>query len=79
MEGWPWTFDSDLVSLADFDGLTPPAEIDFEKAALWVRMFNLPLACMSKEMGMRIRSYVGKVEEMEVDDEGAGWGEYLRV
>jgi hypothetical protein len=53
----------DLVSLADFDGLTPPTEIDFENAALWVRMFNLLLSCMSKEMGMRIRSYVVKVEE----------------
>jgi hypothetical protein len=24
MEGRPWTFDGDLVSLADFDDLTPP-------------------------------------------------------
>jgi hypothetical protein len=32
MEGWPWTFDGDLVSLADFDGLTPSAELEFEKA-----------------------------------------------
>ena len=74
MEGQPWTFDDDLVFLPDFDGLTPPTEIDFEKVALWVCMFNLPLACMSKEMQMRIGSYIGKVEEVEVDDEGAGWG-----
>lgn len=33
MEGCPWMFDGHLVSLADFDGLTPVSEIDFEKAA----------------------------------------------
>lgn len=79
MEGRPWTFDGDLVSLADFDGLTPPSEIVFEKAAFWVRMYNLPLACMSKEMGTRIGSTVGEVEEVEIDENGAGWGEFLRV
>jgi hypothetical protein len=42
-------------------------------------MFNLPLACMSREMGIRIKSSVGKVEEVEVDEDGMGWGEYLRV
>jgi hypothetical protein len=34
---------------------------------------------MSKEIGIRIGSSIGKVEEVEVDDEGVGWGEYLRV
>ena len=33
MEGRPWTFDGDLVSLAEFDGLTPLVELEFEKAA----------------------------------------------
>jgi hypothetical protein len=79
MEGRPWTFDGDLVSLVEFDGLTPLAELEFEKAAFWVRMFNLPLACMSKDMGMRIGSTMGDVEEVEVDEDGMGWGEYLRV
>ena len=43
-----------------------------------MRMFNLPLACMSKEAGIRIGSTVGKVEGVDVD-EVMGWGEFLRV
>jgi hypothetical protein len=35
-------------------------------------MFNLPLACMSKEMGSRIGSTKGEVEEVEVDEDGVG-------
>jgi hypothetical protein len=36
MEGRPWTFDGHLVSLANFDGLTPVPKIEFEKVAFWV-------------------------------------------
>jgi hypothetical protein len=43
MESRPWTFDGDLVSLAEFNGLTPLAYLEFEKAAFWMHMFNLPL------------------------------------
>ena len=79
MEGCPWTFDRDLVSLVELDGITPMVELEFEKAAFWVCMYNLPLACMSKAIGMRMGASVGEVLEMEVNDEGVGWGEYLRV
>ena len=79
MEDRPWTFDGDQVSLADFDGITPPSQLKFEKVAFWVQMFNdLHLASMSK-MGKRIRASVGMEEEVDVDEDGVGWGEYLRV
>ena len=38
LEGRPWTFDGDLLSLVDFDGLTPIEDLEFSKAAFWVRM-----------------------------------------
>jgi hypothetical protein len=42
-------------------------------------MYNLPLACMGKEIGQKIGSSVGPVEEVDVSEGEAGWGEYLRV
>jgi hypothetical protein len=79
MEGRPWTFDGHLVSMVDYDGVMPLAQVEFDKAAFWVRMFDLPLACMGKEVGFSIGSSVGKVEEVDVADDGVGWGEFLRV
>jgi hypothetical protein len=79
MEGRPWTFDGHLLSLVDYDGVTPLAQLEFDKAAFWVRMSNLPLACMSREVGLNIGSSMGVVEEVDVDDDGVGWGEFLRV
>lgn len=34
---------------------------------------------MGKETGYRIGAIVGKVEEVDVNDNGVGWGEFLRV
>ena len=74
LEGRPWTFDGYLLALVDFDGLTPVEELDFEKAAFWARMFHLPLACMGKEVGMQIGATVWEVEDVDVLDDGVGWG-----
>lgn len=79
MEGRPWLFDGNLVSLAEFDGLTPPSAMNFDMASFWVRMYNLPLACMRKEVGQKIGESVGIVEEVDILDEEAGWGTFLRV
>ena len=45
----------------------------------WVRMFNLLLACMRKEVGFQIRSTMGTVEEVDTDKEGIGWGKFFRI
>jgi hypothetical protein len=79
LEGRPWVFDGHLVSLLEFDGFTTTSKLAFEKAAFWVRMYNLPLACMGKEVGYQIGGSVGEVEDVEVDEDGMGWGEFLRV
>jgi hypothetical protein len=79
MEGRPWLFDGNLVSLKEFDGLTPPTKMCFDRASFWVRMYNLPLACMGKSSGHKIGSLVRVVEEVDVLEEEAGWGKFLRV
>jgi hypothetical protein len=79
LEGRPRLFDGFLVSVVDFDGTTPPSKLNFDKAAFWIRMYNLPLACMGKKIGHKIGSLIGTVEEVDVFDGEAGWGEYLRV
>jgi hypothetical protein len=51
LEGCPWSFEGNFFSVAEFDGITPPSQMDFNTEGFWVRMFNLPLACMGKETG----------------------------
>jgi hypothetical protein len=79
LEGRPWVFEKNLFAVEEFDGFSSPSEMVFDKAAFWVRIFNLPLVCMGMEIGKQIGASIGEVEMVETDDEGVGWGEYLRA
>ncbi|XP_059460346.1 uncharacterized protein LOC132189616 [Corylus avellana] len=79
MEGRPWIFEGQLFSVAEYDGVTPPSEMNFDTAAFWVRMYKLPLSCMGREMGFKLGAIIGVVEDVDTDDDGIGWGEFLRV
>jgi hypothetical protein len=63
----------------DFDGLTPIEDLEFGKAAFWVKMYRLPLACIGRDIGLQVGSAIGEVEDINVLDDGVGWGEYLQV
>ncbi|XP_059451257.1 uncharacterized protein LOC132182033 [Corylus avellana] len=75
----PWVFERSLFLIKDFDGTFAPSEFTFDHAAFWVRMRNLPLACMGREIGQMIGASVRVVEAIDTDGEGLGWGESLRV
>lgn len=79
LEGRPWIFEGNLFSVEDFNGAIAPAHMVFDKASFWVRIFHLPLVCMCETMGIQIRSSMGQVEEVETEEDGVGWGEYLWV
>jgi hypothetical protein len=79
LEGRPWVFDGNLFLIEDFDGSTSASEFTFDKAAFWIRMKDLPLACMGRETGKMLGSSVGTVEAVDTDGRGIGWGEFLRV
>ncbi|XP_041011352.1 uncharacterized protein At4g02000-like [Juglans microcarpa x Juglans regia] len=77
--GRPWLFDNNMLALREFEAHIPLHRISFDHESFWIRMHNLPLSCMTKERGVQIGSTVGKVEEVDVQDDGYGWGSYLRV
>ncbi|KAL5768294.1 hypothetical protein ACOSQ2_015077 [Xanthoceras sorbifolium] len=55
------------------------ADLDFDRTLFWVQMFNLPLACMSREVGEVLGSLLGEVKEVDVGANGSCWGKCLRV
>lgn len=40
--GRPWLFDNNLFVLLEFDGLTPPKSMCFDRASLWLQLHQLP-------------------------------------
>ncbi|XP_042939567.1 uncharacterized protein LOC122274609 [Carya illinoinensis] len=78
MGGCPWLFDNYLFVLKDYDGDTQPHLISFDKVSFWIHMLNLPLSCMTIEMGKQIGDSVGLVREIDVQEDGVAWGRVLR-
>jgi hypothetical protein len=79
MEGRPWVFEGSLFLVEDFDGTKTPSQFSWDQAAFWVRMVNLPLACMDRDIGQKIGNSVGIVEAIDTDVRGMGWGQSFRV
>ena len=79
MNGRPWSFEQQILALQEFDGKTPPSQLALTHSAFWVQIHDMPLVCMTKKMGIRIGESIGKVEDIDVEGDGTGWGKYLRV
>jgi hypothetical protein len=61
LEGRPWVFEKNMFAVEEFDGLSAPSEINFDKVAFWVRIYDLPLICMGLEVGKQIGASIGEV------------------
>jgi hypothetical protein len=74
MAGRPWTFDRQILVLNDFNGRTPPSQLDFTLSPIWVQVHDLPLLCMNRSVGSKIGASLGKLEDVDVAGDGVGWG-----
>ncbi|KAL5798919.1 hypothetical protein ACOSQ2_003739 [Xanthoceras sorbifolium] len=52
LEGGPWSFDKNLLALKEAVGIGRVSEIDFSLVPFWVQIYDLPLACMNRDMGL---------------------------
>uniref|UniRef100_A0A2N9F4Z0 Reverse transcriptase domain-containing protein n=1 Tax=Fagus sylvatica TaxID=28930 RepID=A0A2N9F4Z0_FAGSY len=76
----PWTFDKKLILMARFVGDLQPTAVKFTHAAFWIRIVNLPIKSMTREMGEDIGQEIGRLIEVDVlVDNGVAWGRYLRI
>ena len=79
MDMCPWSYEKQLVLLQEFDGKLTPKEAEIRWAPFWVQIFNLPLNCRTKEIGLTIGTKLGEVLEIDVQESGVQWGTCLRV
>jgi hypothetical protein len=54
-------------------------EVDFSLIPIWIRVAKMPLGLMMRAVGEMIGGMVGKVIEVEVDEDGTTVGEFMRI
>ncbi len=76
----PWTFDKKIIQMVRFVGDLQLTAVKFTHAAFWIRIMNLPIKNMTREVGEDIGQAVGKLINVDVPDErGIAWGRFLWI
>jgi len=75
----PWMISKELMVMADVDRSKTLDEIMFVSVPIWVRIMNLPLGLMNKDVGITIGKEVGEYMMVDLEDGDVPIRRFLRV
>lgn len=56
-----------------------PQKVCFVSEPMWVQLHSLPLGMMNNFYWKKLGTWIGKVEDIDVDIDGVGWGPFRRI
>ncbi|KAK3194034.1 hypothetical protein Dsin_025344, partial [Dipteronia sinensis] len=72
LECGTWTFDGALIILEKPTGKDSIENMRFNMAEFWVQIHQVPIVCMTKEIGLFLGGLVGEVMDVDVGNSGDG-------
>ena len=75
----PWNFDKKLILMVQFENDMQPTAVIFNQAAFWIRIHNLPILSMIRDIGEDIGNDIGRTIEVDIPKNGIGWGRFLCI
>ncbi|KAL5851494.1 hypothetical protein ACOSQ3_006612 [Xanthoceras sorbifolium] len=75
----PWNFDNTLLVMEVPKGYGDFSEMQFRWAKFWVQVHNVPLMCMTRNVGLALGKNIGQVREIDVEASGDCLGKFLRI
>ncbi|KAL5739486.1 hypothetical protein ACOSQ2_028666 [Xanthoceras sorbifolium] len=79
MAGGPWNFDRSLIVLEEPKDNGVIGSLKFTQAEFWVQVHNVPLVCMTREIGLFLGRKIGAVRELDLGATGDCMGKFLRI
>lgn len=79
IQGGPWIHRGDALLVAEFDGITCLSKVTLDVIPVWVRIYDLPLVLMTKARGEIYGSKLGRVQEVDVGDDGRNKHDFFRI
>ena len=75
----PWSFDKRLILMKHFYGDISPAKVTFTHSLFWIRIFNIPIKSMNKDVGACIASEMAELIMVDAPKSGLAWGPFLWI
>ena len=75
----PWSFDKYILLLHKLKVGETVSSLTFHEASFWVQIHGLPTLSQTREAGLSIGGILGKVEKVDVGDNGVNLGCFLRI
>lgn len=79
LRGGPWIYRGDALLVSQYDEHANASLMNLDFLPVWVRLYDMPLSWMTKEMGETLGKRLGKVRLVDADSNGRAWGDYMRV
>ncbi|TXG50717.1 hypothetical protein EZV62_023241 [Acer yangbiense] len=79
MAGSPWSFDNALIAMEKPTGMGTIEALSFSQADFWVQIHQIPLLCMTREIGRFLGGMIGKVLDIDGGSSGDCVGKFMRV
>ncbi|TXG57136.1 hypothetical protein EZV62_018449 [Acer yangbiense] len=79
LSGGPWRFDRALLVLEEPSATGDIANMEFNRTEFWVQIHNLPILCMSEEIGLFLGNMIGEVRNVDLDARKNGSSRFIRV
>ncbi|KAL5570870.1 hypothetical protein UlMin_020467 [Ulmus minor] len=77
--GGPWCYQNKLLVLEEPAGVGDYSKMSFSQVPFWVQLHNIPVFCMSKAVGLILGNMVGRVQEVECNQDELCLGTFIRV
>ena len=79
VDNGPWFFNKSLLVVEDFAPNKTIDDYQFKMIPIWVRLYGIPMGMMDRETGALIGEQIGEVLDMDLDDNGFAFGQFMRI
>ncbi|TXG72260.1 hypothetical protein EZV62_000839 [Acer yangbiense] len=77
--GGPWTFDKAIIAFEEPSGMGDIADLKFNRVEFWVQIHNLPLLCLTEDIGTFLGKMIGEVSDVDLLTAKNIGGTFIRV
>lgn len=79
LSGGPWTFDRSLIILKSPKDSESISNLVFTETSIWIQVHNVPFKCPTRGMAQIVGESIGRVEDIDSDENDAWTGLFMRI